>query len=141
MSTGQKRVWQTNDQWRILAYKRFRDSREWRYLLDLNPSYDIRYHPSPGTEIHLTGKLSEGKNVPGGAGLTGLLIQPDANLDLRSASETEPESQTPSIFPWDKEVNYIDRLGQYTALALLTPDRTNGFSLDSPQASSDTQRG
>jgi hypothetical protein len=141
MSTGQKRVWQTNDKWRILAFKRFRDSREWRYLLELNPTYDIRYHPAPGTEVHLTGPLSEGKTTPSGLGSVGTLIQPDVNLDLRTAPQTDPESQSPSIFPWDKEVEFIDRLGQYTALALLTPDRTNGFSLDSPQASSDTQRG
>lgn len=141
MSTGQKRVWQTTDDWRSLAFKRFRDSREWRYLLELNPSYDIRYHPAPGTQVNLTGALSEGKSTPGGAGSVGLLIQPDVNLDLRTAPQTDPESQSPTIFPWDTEVDFINRLGQYTALGLLTSDRTNGFSLDSPQASSDTQRG
>lgn len=141
MATGEKKTWETTDQWRILAYKRFRDSREWRYLLDLNPSYDIRYQPAPGTEINLTGSLGEGKTTPSGLGRVGLLIQPDLNIDLRTSTDTTLASDTPSIFPWDTTTEYCDRLGQYTALALLTRDRTNGFSLDSPQATSDTQRG
>ena len=140
MSNIKKKVWSTQDSWRSLAFTEFGDSREWRFLLELNPSYDIRYQPAAGTVININGPLSEGKVTPSGMGRVGVLIQPDLAADFRTA-ETTSENGQPSVFPWDSPVDYLDRLGQYTALSLLTLDRTNGFCLDSPQASRDTQRG
>ena len=141
MKTGDRRVWRNTDKWRSVAYLYFGDSRQWRFILEENPSYDIRYHPSPGTVININSESSRGKITPGGSNSPGLLIQPDANLDLRGPrSTTQAESQQTGIFPWDNAVDYANRLGEYTAMALLSPDRTNGFSLDSPQADADTQR-
>ena len=141
MSEGAKRTWRSKDSWRNLGFRFFRDSREWRYLLELNQGYDIRYEPSPGVAIFVSGPTGEGKNNPSNARTPGLLIQPDVNLDLRTASATTPPSQQESIFPWNTFDDYTNRLGEYTAMSLLSHDRTNGFSLDSPQASQDTQRG
>ena len=144
MSFGEKRVWQQKDTWRGIAYGRYRDSREWRSLLELNQSYDIRYQPASGTVINLTGETSQGKTTSGSSNVqNGTLTQVGTNLDLRftAATPTNLKSQEGSIFPWDSAVEYADRLGQYPAMALLSSDRTNGFSLDSPQATSDTQRG
>ncbi len=141
MKTGDKRVWRSTDKWRNVAYLYFGDSREWRSLLVDNPSYDIRYLPAPGTVISINSRSQQGKTVFGGASRPGLLAQPDTNLDLRGPrSITQANPQQASIFPWDNVSEYANRLGEYTALALLSPDRTNGFSLDSPQASADTQR-
>jgi len=142
MTPGSRRVWRTTDKWRNVAYLYFGDSSGWRFLLEENPSYDIRYVPAPGTVINIETKPVQGKVSPGGPRNPGLLAQPDTNLDLRGPrSITQPESGQPGIFPWDNATAYANRLGEYTALALLTPDRTNGFGLDSPQADADTQRG
>jgi len=141
MSEGLKRTWQSGDTWRNIAYTYFRESGQWRYLLDLNPSYDIRYHPSPSTEIQVSGRLGAGKTIPSQANSPGTLTQVDTALDLRASSQMSSSDQAPGIFPWDTSGEYTERLAEYTAAALLSPDRTNGFSLDSPQASADTQRG
>ncbi len=141
MSEGAKRTWRSKDTWRNLGFRFFRDTREWRYLLELNQGYDIRYEPAPGVAIFASGPTGEGKNNPSNAKTPGLLIQPDLTLDLRTASGTQPQSQQEGIFPWNSFDDYTNRLGQYTAMSLLSSDRTNGFSLDSPQASQDTQRG
>jgi len=142
MSYGEKKVWQQKDTWTSIAYDRYLDSREWRALLELNASYDIRSQPASGTSINLTGLNSQGKSISGKSASQGTLTQVGLNLDLRfTASTTNPGPQAASVFPWDSVTDYTDRVGQYTAMSLLAPDRTNGFSLDSPQASSDTQRG
>ena len=142
MSYGEKRVWQPTDTWTKVAFGRYLDSRQWRALLELNPSYDIRYHPSSGTTVNLTGIDSQGKILSGKSASQGTLTQVGLNLDLRfTKSATTPGLQPDTVFPWDSVVDYTNRVGQYTAMSLLAPDRTNGFSLDSPQASSDTQRG
>ncbi len=142
MTPGSRRVWRTTDKWRNVAYLYFGNSSEWRFLLEENPSYDIRFVPAPGTVININTKPVEGKIAPGGATNAGLLAQPDINLDLRGPRSTaQPDSRQAGIFPWDNITSYANRLGEYTALALLTPDRVNGFGLDSPQADSDTQRG
>ena len=44
-----KKTWKIKNTWSSVAYEMFRDSREWRYLLKLNPSFDIRFKPAPGT--------------------------------------------------------------------------------------------
>lgn len=141
MSTGLKRTWRTSDSWRGVAYTYFRESGQWRYLLELNPSFDIRYQPAVGVEIQVSGPVALGKNVPGNASTPGTLQQVDTNLDLRSSSQPTSADGAPGVFPWSTYGGYAERLGDYTAAALLGPDRTNGFSLDSPQASADTQRG
>ena len=133
-------TWQNGDEWRTLAYNYYKDSRTYRYLLELNPSFDIRSIPAPGVVVHVGGKLGPGKNEPSQASIPGTLQQVDTNLDLRAGSDVVPNSVQVGIFPWDTAGEYSDRLGQYTAAALLAPDRTNGYSLDSPQANRDTQR-
>jgi len=141
MSTGLKRTWRDGDTWRNVAYTYFRESGQWRYLLDLNPSYDIRYQPGVGVEVHISGAVGTGKIIPKQAGAVGTLIQVDTNLDLQQPQQQADSDQAPGIFPWDTIGEYTDRLAEYTAAAILGPDRSNGFSLDSPQASADTQRG
>ena len=141
MSTGLKRTWRTGDSWRNVAYTYFRESGQWRYLLELNPSFDIRYQPNVGVEVQISGPVALGKNVPKQLGSVGTLKQVDTNLDLRSSSQPANGDQLPGIFPWSTMGDYTERLADYTAQSLLSSDRTNGFSLDSPQASADTQRG
>lgn len=137
-----KRVWTDRDRWNTLAFKEFRDSREWRYLLALNPSYDIRVKPAPGVQIHTRGYIGAGKPQPKQKGLGGLLKNPDSVLAPATGGLTNPPNALqPSFFPWKSADEYVERLGDYTAQAILGRDRTNGFSLDSPQALSDTQRG
>ena len=136
-----KRVWQDRDFWRTIAFKEYRDSREWRYLLALNPSYDIRYRPAAGVPIYTSGYVGAGKKVPERSGMAGLLKSPDMNLAKMMDNQSAITQGNTSYFPWESVDTYADRLGEYTATSLLTPDRTNGFSLDSPQAFSDSQRG
>lgn len=137
---GAKKTWNVKDTWRRVAYNAYNDSREWRHLLKLNPGFDIRYHPSPNTRIHLTGNLGSDKSGPSQAGGTGMLQFMTSNLDLSTASDY---AQDPGqfIFPWDSTEEYVDRLSDYTAAGLLGRDRNNGYALDSLQAISDTQRG
>jgi len=145
MATYSKKIgsknWGPADRWYSVAYMEFRDSREWRYLLELNPSYDIRYHPSPGMPIHTRGYIGAGEKTPVSSLQPGLLKTPGTNLELMIEGAPINQTTTPSYFPWPSEEMYVDRLGDYTATALFTRDRSNGFCLDSPQASSDTQRG
>jgi len=137
-----KRVWQDRDLWRTLAYREFRDSREWRYLLALNPSYDIRFKPAAGVTIHTRGYIGAGLPQPKQKGLSGILKNPDMVLDPAVGGLVNPpKTLQPSFFPWNSGDEYVERLSEYTAQAILGRDRTNGFSLDSPQALSDTQRG
>jgi len=140
MSTGLKRTWRTGDTWRGVAYKYFQESGQWRYLLDLNPSFDIRYEPSESVEVQISGDTGRGKNQPSAAANPGTLVQVDTNLDLRRNSDTATTNELPGYFPWTNAEEYVERIGDYTAQALFGQDRTNGFSLDSPQASSDSQR-
>ena len=137
----QKRTWQNGDEWRTLAYNYYRDTRTYRYILALNPSFDIRTIPAPGVVVNVGGELGPGKPKPSQASIPGLLQQVDVNLDLRAGTENLPPSLQRNIFPWESFALFSDRLGSYTAAALLAPDRTNGFSLDSPQAAGETQRG
>jgi hypothetical protein len=137
-----KRIWQSRDSWRGISFKEFRDSREWRYLLELNPSFDIRTHPAPGVPIHTRGYIGAGKSAPKQKGTAGILKNPDLVFDTAVGDQPNPpRSLRPSHFPWNSADEYVERLGDYTAQAMLGRDRTNGFSLDSQQALSDTQRG
>ena len=135
-----RKTWTERDTWRSAAFKNYRDSREWRHLLELNPSYDIRYHPAPGVQINTVGPVRPGKPVPRGGGTPGVLKVAGQNLDLRtSIFTTNQKSIEQGIFPWEVDL-YVDRLGDYTAgIARQRP--SNGYSIDSPQATSDTQRG
>lgn len=144
MSTGQKRVWKVGDHWRTLAFQYFRDSRQWRYLLELNPEYDITTEPALGVEINITGPTGDASLAPASveSSTVGTLQQLDNALDLRSNSfDGNPVTLNPGIFPWDDVTQYTNRLSDYTASALLDANRTNGFGLDSPQAFRDSQRG
>lgn len=135
-----RREWKPQDRWYSVAYHEFRDSREWRYLLALNPSYDIRYHPAPGVPINTRGSAGSDVPSPQTSGRGGVIKNPDLNFGILLNSDVKPTDLTASYFPWDSAEGYVDRLGEYTAAAVLTRDRTNGFTLDSPQALSDTQR-
>jgi len=136
-----KRVWSDRDFWRTVAFREYRDSREWRYLLALNPSYDIRYRPAAGVPIYTSGYTGADQKVPERKGMGGLLKSPDMNLAKMMAGQDATTQGDPAYFPWTSVDSYADRMGEYTATSLLTPDRTNGYSLDSPQAFSDSQRG
>ena len=138
MSIGLKRNWRAGDDWRKLAFLYYRNSLAYSTVLKLNSSYDIRFVPAPGTEVVATGLLS-GKNGLSESSLstTGLLEQADATIDLTSnagSAQNFPTSTEQSIFPWDSFSGYADRLGEYTAAALLNQSRVNGYALDSPEA-------
>ena len=137
----QTRTWRNGDEWRTLAYTYYQDTRTYRFILELNPSFDIRSIPAPGVVVNVGGELGPGKYQPSQASTPGTLKQVDTNLDLRTGVETTPPSLQNSIFPYQSFSLYADRVGEYTAAALLAPDRTNGYTLDSPQASGETQRG
>jgi len=141
MSTGSKKTWETRDTWRSLAFDSFQESGQWRYLVDLNPSYDIRYHPAAGTEIYTSGQTAGGKNQPSVSANPGTLVQVDTNLNLTRNPEMAKGDESPGYFPWSDAELYSERAGQYTAQALFSEHRINGYSLDSPQASSDSQLG
>ena len=136
-----RRKWNPADRWYSVAYLEYRDSREWRYLLELNPSYDIRYHPAPNVPINTRGYTGAGEKTPVKTLAPGLLKTPDTNLQLMIEKAPVNDTRQPSFFPWSSADSYLDRLGDYTASAILGSDRTNGFTLDSPQAGSDSQRG
>lgn len=135
-----KKTWQSYDTWRRVAYNEYSDSREWRYCIKLNSSYDIRYMPAPGTRIHVSGSLGSEGGEPSGGGGSGVLQYMTTNLNLSNAPDKNYSVES-TIFPWDSQDAFVDRLGDYTAAGMLDRDRSNGFALDSPQASSDTQRG
>ena len=136
MSTGLKRVWGAGDNWRVLGYLYYRNSLEYRQLISLNPSFDIRYLPAPGVEINASGQLGTGVPEPDLLGPGGQLMAPDTVIDLTKGYNTSPypQAQDSTIYPWKDFGTYSNRLGQYTAAALLDQDRTNGMMLTSPQA-------
>lgn len=120
------RIWQEGDTWPKVAYLETFDSRNFRKLLRLNPSFDIRTHPAPGIPILVqssVGIKNKGK---------GTLNQLDLSFDLRSGSQNS--NVNVEIFPWDSLEKFTNRLTEYTAASILQADRVNGYSLDSPQA-------
>lgn len=138
------RVWAEGDSWGKLAYTNYLDSREFRTLLALNESFDIRTQPAQGVNIFVQAPPGSGAGITSNRApaLPGTLQQMDMNVDLRRGpAATQRSDIAADIFPWDNLRGYTDRLTQYTAFSLLERDRVNGFSLDSPQATSDTQRG
>lgn len=141
---GKIRIWEIGDSWNKLGYAYYGDSREFRQLLELNPGFDIRTNPASTIPVFLTGPDGIlGKTTPGdAAGTPGTLNQLSTALNL-NGSNPNPENQdtASAIFPWESLNEFTERLSEYTAYALLTRDRTNGYGLDSPQASLDTQRG
>ncbi len=141
---GQVRVWKVGDSWNKVAYAYYGDSREFRQVLDYNQSFDIRTNPAQGVPIFVTGPDGIlGKTASSGAsGSPGTLNQLSTALNL-SGSNPNPEEQdvATAIFPWDSLDAFTERLSEYTAYSLLERDRMNGYGLDSPQASTDTQRG
>lgn len=141
---GKTRVWKTGDSWNKLAYAYYGDSREFRTLIDYNSSYDIRTVPAQGVAIFITGPDGVlGKRPSGGAaGTPGSLNQLSPVLNLNGTNPNPEEQDIASaIFPWESLESFTQRLSKYTAASLLDRDRTNGYSLDSPQARKDTQRG
>lgn len=127
------RVWQEGDSWSKVAYLETFDSRNFRELLELNPSFDIRTEPSTGVPILVQAEVGiKGKG-------TGTLNQVDLNFDLRKTGQkTSPELD---IFPWKDLSEYTKRLSEYTAAALFQVDRVNGYSMDSPQILNSSYRG
>jgi hypothetical protein len=141
---GKTRTWKTGDSWNKLAYAYYGDSREFRQLIELNASYDIRTVPAEGVQIFVTGPDGIlGKNSSSDAnGSPGSLNQLSPALNI-SGRSPNPEVQdiASAIFPWESLEDYTQRLSEYPAFSLLERDRVNGYGLDSPQASSDIQRG
>lgn len=142
---GQTRVWQVADSWSKVAYAYYGDSREFRQLFQLNPGFDIRTSPAQGVPIFITdGSGSLGKTSQGGAeGLPGTLNQLSLALNLNGGSNPNPETPNvaSAIFPWTSLNAYAERLSDYTAASYFFRDKINGYSLDSPEASTDTLRG
>jgi hypothetical protein len=142
---GKTRTWKIGDSWNKVAYAYYGDSREFRGILELNESYDIRSVPAQGAQVFVTGPDgSLGKNQnSGAAGSPGTLNQLSTALNLSGTSLPNPEVQdtAAAIFPWESLDAFSQRLASYTAYSLLERDRINGYGLDSPQTSSGTQRG
>ena len=141
---GKTRVWQIGDSWSKLGYAYYGDSREFRYILELNSGFDIRINPASTVPIFITDSSGVlGKTTSSDAeGAPGTLNQLSTALDL-SGSDENPEVQdiATAIFPWESLNEFTERLSEYSAYALLEKNRMNGYGLDSPQASLDTQRG
>jgi hypothetical protein len=142
---GKTRTWKIGDSWNKVAYAYYGDSREFRRVIELNESYDIRYNPAQGAQIFITGPdgiLGKNSNS-GAAGSPGTLNQLSTALNLSGTSLPSPELQDTAnaIFPWESLDAFTRRLSSYTAYSLLERDRINGYGLDSPQASANTQRG
>jgi hypothetical protein len=141
MSTGLKRNWTEGDTWRSVAYLYYRNSLQYKYLLALNPSFDIRYVPSPNVTVNATGEVFDGLKQPQALGplqgAQGQLRTVDTVLNLSNTAGQAgnyPPVGTETIYPFNSYVNYADALGGYTAAALLDADRINGLMLDSDQA-------
>ena len=129
------------DTWRSVAYLYYRNSLQYKYLLALNPSFDIRYIPSPNVAINATGQVYGGLDQPEAVGpiqgSQGQMATVDITIDLRNTAgkpANYPRTGTETIYPFSSYANYADALGSYTAAGLLDADRINGMMLDSPQA-------
>lgn len=135
---GQTRVWAIGDSWNKVAYLDYGDSREFRSLLDLNESFDIRTNPAEGAAIFVTGPDGLlGKNsTSDSAGAPGTLNQLSTALNLNGPDPNLENADVASaIFPWEDLSSFTERLSKYTAFSLLERDRTNGYGLDSSEAS------
>lgn len=143
---GKTRTWSQGDSWNKLAYAYTGDSRNFRDILSFNESFDIRSKPAIGVPIFTTGPNGEERvnsSLSAPSGSPGTLNQLDTAINFNPTADANPEKVdiASAIFPWDTLDNFTERLSKYTAYATLKRDRINGYGLDSPQASSDTQRG
>lgn len=126
------KVSRPGDTWNGVAYTYYNDSREFRTVLQLNPSYDIRYYPAPGIPMLVLDDTGGITTTGSSASAVGSLIQPDQNVDLRAGA---PSNVTPeSIFPWDTVEQFTARQADYTPSGLAEVNRLNGFTLDTNQA-------
>ena len=133
------KVSRAGDTWNGVAYTYYNDSREFRTVLQLNPSYDIRAYPAPGIPMLVLDSTGGITTVGSTASAVGSLIQPDQNVDLRAGA---PSNVTPAtIFPWDTVEEYEARQADYTVSGLADVNRLNGFTLDTNQALSGNQSG
>jgi hypothetical protein len=142
---GRTRTWSKGDSWNKLAYAYLGDSRKFREIISYNESFDIRVEPTIGVPVFVTGPNGETGNISSSApsGSPGTLNQLDTAINFNPTADANPEKVdiASAIFPWDTLDEFTKRLNEYTAYAMLKRDRVNGYGLDSPQASSDTQRG
>ena len=98
-----KKTWTEKDTWNSVAYGLFRDTREWRYLIKLNPSYDIRYRPAPGTRVYVSGDAGGDTNPPKGSGKSGTLTQMGNNMLVGPDALNDADS---GIYPWSSFRGY-----------------------------------
>jgi hypothetical protein len=142
---GRTRTWSQGDSWNKLAYAYMGDSRKFREIISYNESFDIRVEPTIGVPVFVTGPNGEtGKSsLSAPSGSPGTLNQLDTAINFNPTADANPEKVdiASAIFPWDTLDEFTKRLNGYTAYAMLKRDRINGYGLDSPQASSDTERG
>lgn len=122
-------TWKGGDTWRKIAYLYYGDSRQWRRLLELNPSYSINEHPAEGLRI----KVAEPSTTTTAKIKQGSLRQSPTTLDLRSTSSAGTPTDVSDRFnpwPWSTKQKAIDRMTKYTFQSLLKPENANGLSMD-----------
>jgi len=133
-------VWQEPNTWRALGYTYYSNSSDFREVLDLNQSFDIRRRPAEGVPVYVSaegrGKTSEGFGLPG----TLQQVEPGLNFSGDKSGSTDADVAA-AIFPWPSVDEYVNRLAKHTVASLYERDRINGYDLDSPQARGNSQRG
>lgn len=109
--------WQPGFTWRKLGFVSRSSSLAYRDVLALNPSWDVTIEPPVGAVIYLEGTASSGQ-------LEAIPTGPNGG----SAQISQ------EVYPFDTFEDYTLALSKYSSGALMTVDRTNGFSMDSAQA-------
>ncbi len=112
------RVVREGDTWGKLGYLDSFDSREFRRILELNPTYDIRSFPAVNLPVKIRGNSTEGTSV-------GTLIQTDGVLDLSVSRSRD----NPDFFPWSSQEEFDKRLIDYSPSSLSNPEELNGYKL------------
>ena len=120
--------WQTGDTWRKVAYLYYNDSRQWRRILELNPSYTINEHPAHGVRI----KVASGQapNVQPPRALRGTLQQTPTTLDLTTNQNNVTAKEGFDYWPWSSQDLAVRRMSTYPFQALLQPSDINGLTLE-----------
>lgn len=120
--------WEAGDTWRKVAYLYYSDSRQWRRILELNPSYTINEHPAPGVRIKVASGQTPNTQPP--RALQGTLQQTPTTLNLSTPQINLTNTDQFDHWPWSNRDAAIRRMARYPFQSLLQPSDVNGLTLE-----------
>jgi hypothetical protein len=117
-------TWNPGDTWRKLGYFYYTNSLDYRSVIEQNPQWDVMTEPPMGAVLSLDvndSRLNNSLSVSG--------FFPDV----------PDEADRELIFPFEYRQQYESQAVKYSLYSLLNYDELNGYTQDTPQATTGIQ--